>query len=53
MTQSFYQMALGLIGEVPDTLTWLYDLTTVCLVLSAFALLIIPVSIIFKRVVGR
>ena len=51
MEIGFYEMALKIIGTVPDTLFWLYDLTTVFLVISAFCLIIIPVSIIFKKVV--
>lgn len=51
MEIGFYEMALKIIGTVPDTLFWLYDLTTVFLVISAFCLIIIPVSILFKKVV--
>jgi len=51
MEIGFYEMALKIIGDVPNTLFWLYDLTTVFLVISAFCLIIIPVSLIFKRVV--
>lgn len=49
MTISFYEMAVQIVGEVPSTLYWLYDFTTLCLVVSAFAVFIIPISIIFKR----
>lgn len=48
---SFYEMAVKIIGDVPSTLLWLYDLTTIFLVISAFCLIIIPISLIFKRVV--
>ena len=51
MDLNFYEMAIRLIGEVPNTLTWLYDLTTIFLVISAFCVLIIPVSIIFRKFV--
>lgn len=52
MEYTFYEMAVKIIGSVPDTLLWLYDLTTIFLVISAFCLLIIPISLIFKRVVN-
>ena len=52
MEYTFYEMAVEIIGSVPDTLLWLYDLTTIFLVISAFCLLIIPISLIFKRVVN-
>ena len=52
MEISFYEMAVRIIGELPNTLTWLYDLTTIFLVISAFCVFIIPISIIFKKVVG-
>ena len=51
MEISFYEMAVNIIGNVPDTLLWLYDITTAFLVISAFCLIIIPISLIFKRVV--
>ena len=51
MSYSFYDMAVKLIGQVPDTLLWLYDLGTVFLVITAFCVMIIPISIIFKRCV--
>lgn len=52
MEYTFYEMAVKIIGSVPDTLFWIYDLTTIFLVISAFCLLIIPISLIFKRVVS-
>lgn len=51
MEIGFYEMAVKIIGEVPNTLLWVYDLTTIFLVISAFCLLIIPISLIFKKVV--
>lgn len=51
MEIGFYEMALKIIGNVPDTLFWIYDITTIFLVISAFCLIIIPISLIFKRVV--
>ena len=51
MNISFYEMATRLVGEVPNTLNWLYDLTTVFLIISAFCVFIIPISIVFKKVV--
>ena len=51
MDISFYEMATRLVGELPNTLYWLYDLTTVFLVISAFCVFIIPISIIFRKIV--
>lgn len=51
MEISFYDMAVRIVGEVPTSLNWIYDFTTLCLICCAFALIIIPVSLIFKRVV--
>ena len=51
MEIGFYEIAMEIIGNVPDTLFWIYDLTTIFLVISAFCLLIIPISLIFKRIV--
>ena len=52
MEYTFYEMAVKMIGSVPDTLFWIYDITTIFLVISAIFLLIIPISLIFKRFVG-
>ena len=51
MELSFYEMSTHILGELPNTLYWLYDLTTVFLVISAFCVFIIPISLIFKRIV--
>ena len=51
MEIGFYEISTKIIGSVPETLFWIYDLTTIFLVISCFALLIIPISLIFKRIV--
>ncbi|MDO4962605.1 MAG: hypothetical protein Q4E75_00675 [bacterium] len=51
MDISFYNMSVRILGELPITLTWLYDLTTLFLVITTFCVFIIPISIIFKKVV--
>lgn len=51
MDISFYEMATRIVGELPNTLYWLYDLTTVFLVISTFCVFIIPISIIFRKFV--
>lgn len=51
MSVSFYDMAVRIVGQVPTSLNWIYDFVTLCLICCAFALIIIPVSLIFKRVV--
>ena len=52
MEYTFYEMSQKIIGELPNTALWIYDLTTIFLIISAFCLIIIPISLIFKRVVS-
>ena len=51
MNMSFYEMSQHILGTLPETLQWLYDLTTVFLVISTFCVFIIPISIIFRKFV--
>lgn len=50
--ETFYEMSVKLIGELPSTSLWIYDIATIFLVISAFCVLIIPISLIFKRCIG-
>lgn len=52
MIETFYNMATKIIGELPNTSLWIYDMTTIFLIISAFCLFIIPISLIFKILVG-
>lgn len=49
---SFYEMSTKLLGELPSTSFWMYDLLTVFLFICAICVFIIPISIIFKTIVG-
>lgn len=53
MEVSFYEMAMQLIGDLPSTALWIYDIATIFLVISAFCVFIIPISLIFKGLVCR
>ena len=50
--ETFYEMSVKIIGELPETSLWIYDIGTIMLVLSAFLLFIIPISLMFKRFIG-
>lgn len=50
--ETFYEMAVKIIGELPDTSIWIYDIGAIMLVLSAFLVFIIPISLMFKRFIG-
>ena len=50
--ETFYEMSVKIIGPLPDTGLWIYDIGTIMLVLTAFLVFIIPISIIFKKVVS-
>lgn len=52
MIETFYNMSLKIIGDLPITSYWIYDLTTIFLIISAFCLFIIPISLMFKSIVG-
>lgn len=49
---TFYEMSVKIIGELPETSFWIYDLMTVFLIIAVFCVFIIPISIMFKKVVG-
>ncbi len=50
--ETFYEMAVKLIGSLPATATWIYTLATILLVASVLMIFIIPFALILKRV-GR
>lgn len=50
--ETFYEMAVKLIGNLPPTATWIYTLATILLVASIFMIFIIPFALVLRRV-GR
>jgi len=50
--ETFYEMTVKIIGPLPDTSLWIYDIGTIMLVITAFLVFIIPISLIFKKVIG-
>lgn len=50
--ETFYEMSVKIIGVLPDSALWIYDLATIFLVICAFCVFVIPISIIFKKVIG-
>lgn len=52
MLETFYNMSLKLVGELPNTSFWIYDIVTIFLIISAFCIFIIPISLIFRSLVG-
>lgn len=49
--ETFYEMSVKIIGELPQTSLWIYDIATIFLVISAFCLIIIPCGLIFKYLI--
>lgn len=49
---SFYEIACSIVGQVPVTLNWLYDITTVLLIITSILIVIIPLSLVFKSLIG-
>lgn len=47
---NFYEMAVKLIGDLPSSSLWIYDLGAIFLVICAFCLFVIPCALIFKRI---
>ena len=47
----FYAMAQSLLGELPETSAYLYDITTIILIILALFIMFLPLAMIFK--VGR
>ena len=52
MLETFYEMSVKIIGELPNSSLWIYDMSTIFLIISAFCLFIIPISLIFRSLVG-
>lgn len=52
VNNTFYDFAVEIIGQVPDTALWIYDLGCLLAIISAFCLFIIPISLILKKVLG-
>ena len=50
--ETFYEMSVKIIGELPNTALWIYDISTIFLVICAFCIMVIPISIMFKKVIG-
>lgn len=50
--ESFYEMSTKIIGELPNTSLWIYDVTTIFLIIVAICILVIPISIMFRKVCG-
>lgn len=50
--ETFYEMSVKIIGELPNTSLWIYDTVTIFLIICAFCMVVIPVSLVFKRMVG-
>ena len=50
--ETFYEMSVKIIGELPNTSLWIYDITTLFLIIVAVCILVIPISLVFRRVCG-
>lgn len=50
--ETFYEMATSIIGELPNTSLWIYDIMTILLIIVSICILIIPISIVFRKVCG-
>ena len=50
--ETFYEMSVKIIGDLPNTGLWIYDIATIFLVITAFCVMIIPISIMFRKVCG-
>lgn len=50
--ETFYEMSVKIIGELPNTALWIYDISTIFLVITAFCVMVIPISIMFRRLCG-
>ena len=48
--ETFYEMSVKIIGELPNTSLWIYDIVAIFLVICAFCLIVIPCSLMFKKV---
>jgi len=50
--ESFYEMSTKIIGDLPNTSFWIYDATTIFLIIVAICILVIPISLMFRKVCG-
>ncbi len=50
--ETFYEMSVKLVGELPSTSLWIYDIVTMFLLICSICMLVIPTSLIFKRLIG-
>lgn len=50
--ETFYEMSVKVIGELPNTSFWIYDIVTIFFIICAFCMVVIPTSLVFKRMVG-
>lgn len=51
--ETFYDMSIKIIGELPISSQWMYDLGTLFLVICSICLIVIPITLIFKTFIGR
>lgn len=45
---NFYEMAVSLLGELPETSQYLYDITTILFILVALFIVIFPLAMIYR-----
>ncbi len=45
----FYEMSHQILGELPETSLYLYDLVTIILIIFAFFILILPIALILHK----
>ena len=50
--ETFYEMSTKIIGDLPNTSLWIYDITTLFLIIVAVCILVIPISLMFRKVCG-
>ena len=50
--ETFYEMSVKIIGELPNTSLWIYDIFTMFLLICSICMFVIPISLIFKRCIG-
>lgn len=50
--ETFYEMAQSIIGELPETSLFIYDITTLFLIIVSICIFVIPISVMFRKVCG-
>lgn len=50
--ETFYEMSVKIIGELPNTSLWIYDVVTLFLIIVDVCILVIPISLMFRKVCG-